>query len=150
LLRVGDRVAQPNLRKLQEPVAVLAPDRLVEDTRGLAERKVTQEPVDVDGRGRHPRTDPSLRRAQVLRIRQLAPRVRGDSRGSSTVDEPRRVPQLVGEVARVLELLVAELLVVAWRGAIDQRETECIRAGDGDGLEGIDDVALRLGHPLPV
>ena len=70
--------------------------------------------------------------------------------GRAPTHEARGVPELVGEVAAVLELRSAEPLVVAGRRAVDQREAQRVGAGLVDRLERVDDVALRLRHLLAV
>mmetsp|Transcript_23386 Transcript_23386/g.39949 ORF Transcript_23386/g.39949 Transcript_23386/m.39949 type:complete len:383 (-) Transcript_23386:1299-2447(-) len=63
-------------------------------------------------------------------------------------EEARRVPQLVGKVAVALDLLHRERYVLTRRHAGDERQTECIGAVQRDGLQRVDDVALRLRHLL--
>ena len=64
--------------------------------------------------------------------------------------EPGHVPQLVSEVAGVLELLGTESGVVPRRRAVHQREPQRVGTDLLDRLERIDRIALRLGHLLAV
>ena len=69
-----------------------------------------------------------------------------DRRGPGAEHEPRGVPELVGEVAGVLELVRLNFWSMPGRRAVDEREAQGVRAGLVDDLERIDDVAGRLAH----
>ena len=66
----------------------------------------------------------------------------GNGGGPGADHEPGRVPQLVREVARLLDLGLAELLVEAGRRSVDQRETEGVRTRLVDEAERVDDVDI--------
>ena len=110
----GERVVgEPDLGQLDAPVAELVPDRVVQEPGHLAERVVGHRLVDRLGRRRGPRQHPALRRAEVAGIGQAALGAVGDRGRPGADDEPRRVPELVREVAGVLELGRPEALVLA-------------------------------------
>src|SRR4029079_10768107 len=92
--------------------------------------------VDGRHRGGSTRLDPTLGRTELCRSRRLAlGRARSIDRGRSRAEDAARgIPQLVREVAGVLELLAPELLVVAGRRAVEQRESEGVRTGGVDRL----------------
>ena len=62
--------------------------------------------------------------------------------------EPGHVPELVAEVASVLQLLGPEPGVGAGAGPVDQGKAECVGAYLVDRGQRVDRVALRLGHLL--
>jgi hypothetical protein len=64
--------------------------------------------------------------------------------------EARRVPQLGGEVAIALDALLIHLHVAALAFHRRHEEAQRIRAILVDQAERIDDIALGLGHFLPV
>ena len=126
----SDSSAEPDLGELEAPVAELVPDGVVQDAGHLAEGVVGDGLVDGRRGRRGPRQQPALGRSEV-RGRRAARRSAslGDGRRPGPDHEPRRVPELVGEVAGVLELGRPEPLVVAGRRAVDEREPQ--RVGPG-------------------
>ena len=117
-------VGQPDLGELEAPVAVLVPDRLVDEPGHLAEGVARHRLVDRLGRGGGARQEPALGGAEVARIGNASLGALGDGRRPRADHEARRVPELVGEVAGVLQLGRAEALVVARRRAVDEREAQ--------------------------
>ena len=65
-------------------------------------------------------------------------------------EEASGVPDLVGEGAVALGAALAEGDVGAGRGLAGEGEAHGVGAVLGDNLDGIDDVALGLGHLLPL
>ena len=65
-------------------------------------------------------------------------------------DEARRVPQFVGERAIAVRAVGVERDVRSRRGLRRQREAHGIGAVAFSDLDGVDHVAFRLGHLLPV
>ena len=152
--RVGsasDGVGQADLGQLQAPVAVLAPDRLVEEAGHLAERVVGHGRVDGRRRRRGARQRSSARpgpRCAASGRRRSAPA--GIVGGPCAEHEARRVPELVGEVAGVLELGGPKRWSLPGRRAVDEGEAQGVGADLVDRRQRVDDVALRLGHLLAV
>ena len=107
------RVGEADLRQLEAPVAVLAPDGLVQEAGHLAEVVVGHRAVHRGDRRRRARQDPAVGRAEVRGVGQAPLGVGGDRGRARAEHEPRRVPELVREVARVLDLRRPEPLVVA-------------------------------------
>ena len=142
-------IRQPDLGELQPPVAVLAPDRLVQDAGQLAERVARRRPRRPPRSWPRRATAASARHgSEVARVRQPAFGVVRDRARPGARHVAGRVPELVREVARVLELGRPEPLVVARRRAVDDREPQGVGAGLVDGAQRVYDVALRLGHLL--
>ena len=117
---VEGRVGQADLGQLDAPVAVLVPDRLIQDAGPLPERVLAERGVDVGHGGRRAREDPALRGPEAGGDRILALGADGDRVRSCPDDESRRVPELVREVAGVLKLFLAKLQIVARRGSVDE------------------------------
>ena len=80
----------------------------------------------------------------------MPPASPGDRLRSRAQDEPGRIPELVAEVACVLDPRRAEPLVVAGRGPVDDREAQGIGPELIDRAKWIDRVALGLGHLLAI
>ena len=129
-LRGGEPlVGQADLGQLDAPVAVLAPDRLVQDPRHLAEAVVGHRAVDRRDRARRRGTGPSARRVRGARGPAPAGAASAGIDGRARAEhEPGRVPELVAEVAGVLDLRRAEPLVVAGRRPVDHREAQRVGA----------------------
>ena len=72
------------------------------------------------------------------------------ARASVHLGEARRVPQLGGEVAIALDAVGGQLDVAALRGHGGQREAQRVGAVLVDHAQGVHDVALGLGHLLPL
>ena len=108
-------------------------------------------------RHRPPRPWPRRATGSSARPAQVRPASGGGGRavgrsppGRAPEHEARRVPELVGEVARVLELGGAEPLVVARASAVESAKRSASAPVSSIDLERVDDVAFRLGHLLAV
>src|SRR5450759_1790206 len=143
-------VAQADLGQLHSPVAVLVPDRLIQYLARVTEAVLPHRFVNgPDGR-RGARQDPAIGRAEEAAVWLLAWGGGRNGRGSRPPHEASHVPELVGEVAAVLQLLGAESGVVAGCRAVDQGKPQSVGAHLLDRLEWIDGVARGLGHLLAV
>ncbi len=91
--------------------------------------------------GRHPAIDSLLGGGRIEA---------GDRLAFVHLAEARRVPQLGGEVAEALDPAFRQLDVAALGGESRQCETQRVAAEFVDQVEGVDDVALRLRHLLPL
>src|SRR5579883_331522 len=88
--------------------------------------------------------DPAIGRSQRGRIRFYSRRLAGRE------DKARRVPELVGKIARSLELFLGQPHVVAGSGAGHQCVAQGIRAKPVDHLQRVANIPLRLRHLLPM
>src|SRR5579883_1728332 len=103
--------ADLNLGDLDVPVAELAPDELVEDSSGLAKLELLEERADRCDRPMVSAQDPAIGRSQRGRGWFYSRRLAGRE------DKARRVPELVGKVARSFKLLLRQSHIVAGSGA---------------------------------
>ena len=147
--RLERLVGEPDLGQLEAPVAVLAPDRVVEEPGHLAEREVGDGLVDRRGRGGGARQQPALGRAEVagvgqpplgigrdrrpaVRRRRTAPRSRACWRSCG---RSRAWPARTAGPARAS---------APWMSANRSASAPVSSMT----AERVDDVALRLGHLL--
>ena len=121
--RVQRLVREPDLGELEPPVAVLVPDRVVQDPGHLAEAVLRDRLVHRGRRRGGPGQQPALGRPEVPGVGQPSLGIGRDRCRSRPDHEARRVPELVGEVAGVVELGRAHPLVLPWRGAVDHART---------------------------
>ncbi|CDN46068.1 Uncharacterized protein BN871_KJ_00010 [Paenibacillus sp. P22] len=146
LFGVGILTVQIQLGNLDVPVAQIVPDEIVQQAACFAEV------VGVD-QSRH------IARGLVQTMQDPAV---GRAERNSYIDiiiietfqihqgEAGSVPDLVGEVSRLLYLLQAEPQILPRRAAGGQHEAHRIRTVLLDDVQRIDSVAERLGHLLAV
>ena len=117
-------VGECHLRNLNCLVAVLRPNGVVHPLRRLRESVLSERTIHIIGcrteARRHPGAELPCGGMRLGCSRPLA----GCLCWSRTKHVARGVPELVHEVARVLELLWREALVGAWCGAGDKREAQ--------------------------
>ena len=110
LLRASTSAAgarEARLGELDVPVAQLVPDEVVGGLRGVGDPVLLERPVDLVGGALHARQDPALGQIELRPVGPLGDPV-GEAIGVVAVEvherEARRVPDLVGEAARVLDV----------------------------------------------
>mmetsp|Transcript_498 Transcript_498/g.824 ORF Transcript_498/g.824 Transcript_498/m.824 type:complete len:496 (+) Transcript_498:478-1965(+) len=148
--------AHAGLGGLDVPVGVLVPEELVDLAARVAQVVRIQGGGDVVGQLVAQRDDVLLRQRQRGKLlgrhgaahREGRPLLRREVLQVAQ-DEAPRVPQLVGEVPVGLHLLHAERHVLAGGDARDQRVPQGVRAVLLQRVDGVDHVALGLGHFLP-
>ena len=132
---------QANLRDLDEPVAELIPQEVIQLLRGDTEFKFLQILVDFLRHTVEGGHNPLVLRRQAggkLIFDLFALNVHEDKAGS--------VPQLIGKVAAGLHALGREAGIVSGADARHQREAQSVRAILGDDLQRIDAVAEGFAH----
>ena len=138
---------QAHLGDLEVPVAILRPEEVVDLPPRLAELIVLHQPRDLGVEACSPAENPAVgeRHCGLRAARRAAVGIARPSRPScSPMDEARRVPDLVGEVAVRLD--------ARWRSAScrcrarrrDQREAQGVGAVLVRDLERVEHVALVL------
>ncbi len=119
-------VADAHLGHLDVPVGELVPEEVAHLAHRLAELELAEQLVDRGDQPLRARQDPAVLERQC-RARQRAS-VEVVAGLDHREHEARGVPQLVGEVAARLDALVGDALVVAGRGAGDERVAQRVGA----------------------
>ncbi len=144
--RLGIISVESGLYHLQVPVTVLMPQELIKRLRILIET------IAVQGFGRvayH-----ALQAAENPAVGQGRRFFRNGTRGFEPFEvhqeQACRIPDLVHKVLVALDSLLRELDIAPLRGESGQGETERIRSIFVHHEQGIDHVALRFAHFLPL
>ena len=140
LLGIGG--VQANLGDLDVPVAVNLPDEVLHLLGSQAQLELIQIVGDGAGQVVQGGQNPLVAQVQLIRSGQTGLEVLGQVHHH----EAGGVPQLVGEVAAGLDLLVGEAHVVAGGGTQNQGQAQGVGAVLGDDLQRVDAVAQTLGH----
>ncbi len=137
----GVLILQSQLGYLDVPVTELPPDEVVHLALGLAEMEILHQMIHTGDHAVHPAQYPAILQRQPVTQRLIR-----DFTINIAQYEPRRVPQLVGEVAGGLNLIHAQTDVVPRRGAGREGVSQGISAVLVDQLQRVQHVALHLAH----
>ncbi|OQA96872.1 MAG: hypothetical protein BWY25_02203 [Chloroflexi bacterium ADurb.Bin222] len=115
---VGGIIVQPNLRRLDVPVAELVPQEIPHAPAGLAILEGLQRPCHLVGEPLQATEDPAIFQQQLAQARFGLLQV--------VQDEAPCLPEFVGKIARSLDAAHVQVHVVAGRGGGHQRVAQRI------------------------